>query len=403
MIVSTAFTEDPTSQVSLLIGGEEIKNVTSWVASQDCLLLGDPFSVTIPNPRGRYTKKLKVGDSVQLRLSNPAVNGGQPALTHTGLITERDVTSEMGSGSIIRLGCADRGWHLQNNCPSFLSGGHAHLLEKTTLKKLIQTFASNKTWGFADASGNVEIRTDDETSRLLRAGIPLTRAQAQATASDGLIIYRAIVEPGMAVADIIVSAAKRLNRFVGVSADGVLQIWTPNYAQTPLYRLDYHAPDDPDSVRNNILSARISDKLEGKFTRVECAGQVVGYYPTDPNDLTPGRFSDVAANPGIVPFDYELTYSDGEVWNPDNAPRAAQWRLDRALFDSFSATYKVRAHHQGGHFWAVGTMCELHDSVNGYDGVFFVSSAQQMRTRDGDQTEVTLRLANLLKPSFRRA
>ena len=276
------------------------------------------------------------------------------------------------------------------------------LASRVELGELVQMFASNPTWGFADASGNVRVRTSDKDSILLRRGLPPTRQQAQAAASDQLTVYRQIVEPGQSVSDLLTSAARRLNRLIGVAADGVLQVWTPDYDQTPLYRLDYHAADDPDVVRNNVITCQITDKIDTVYTRVEVVGQVVGWYPTDINDLAPGKFSSVATNPGALPFDHELTYADPEVWQKQLAPYAARFKLNRLLYDSFSAVYKVRAHHQGGNWWVAGTMCELHDSVNGYDGNYYVASIKQMRTRDGDQTEVTLKLPGLLAASFNR-
>lgn len=402
MITTTAFQQDPTSTATLLIDGQEVNKVTSWVASQDILMLGDPFSVTIPNPRGAYTKKLRKGAKVQLYLQNPAVEANSPALTHTGVVVDREVSGDSGAGSLIRLQCADRGWHLVNNCPRFLKDGRPQLIEKATLGELVQKFASNPTWGFADASGNVRVRTSDKDSILLRRGLPPTRQQAQAAASDQLTVYRQIVEPGQSVSDLLTSAARRLNRLIGVAADGVLQVWNPDYDQKPLYRLDYHTADDPDVVRNNVITCQITDKIDTVYTRVEVVGQVVGWYPTDINDLAPGKFSSVATNPGALPFDHELTYADPEVWQKQLAPYAAKFKLNRLLYDSFSAVYKVRAHHQGGNWWVAGTMCELHDSVNGYDGNYYVASIKQMRTSDGDQTEVTLKLPGLLAASFDR-
>lgn len=405
MITSTAFREDPTSQVRLVIGGKEITSVTFWVASQDVLMIGDPFSVQLPNPRGIHTKTVTEGASVQLYLSNPAVNGGRASLTHTGLIVDVDLEAEANSGSTLRAQGADRGWHLQDNCPPFLVRGQAQLIERVGLFQLVQRFASNPTWGFADASGAVPVRADDRTNRLIRLtgeSVPPNRAQADAAANDNLVIYRLIVEPGQTVADLLTTSARRLNRLVGVGADGVLQVWNPDYNQTPLYRLDYHPPDDPDSVRNNVLAARISKSAAKKYTRVEVVGQLVGWYPTDIEDLAPGRFSAAATQSDLLPFDHTLTYADGEVWDPALAPYAAQWALKRNLYDAFTAVYKVRGHHQNGSWWTAGTMCELHDSVNGLDGAYFVAAVKLMRTRDGDQTEVTLKQKGLLAASFDR-
>ena len=329
------------------------------------------------------------------------MNGGAPALTYTGLVTERDLTSEASTGTLIRLQCADRGWHLLNNCPRFFKDGKAQLIEKSTLSQLVQRFADNPTWGFADKTGRVVVRQDDETSRRSRLGLPPSRAQAQALESDNLIVYRLIVEPGQSVADLLTSSAKRLNRLIGVGADGVLQVWNPDYAQRPLYRIDYHREDDPDTVRNNVRAVKVRESLEGLYTRVEAVGQVVSWYPQDSNDLAPGMFSAVATS-SAVSFDHELTYAEAGIWQRSLAPYAAQWKLNRAAYDSFEAVYRVRGHHQNGNWWTAGTMCELHDSVNGLDGDFFVGAVTLLRSRDGDQTEVVLKRPGLLAASFDR-
>ena len=136
MITTNAFSQDPTSHATILIDGDEVRNLTSWVASQDVLMIGDPFSVTVPNPRGVWTKKLKVGAQVKLYLQNPGVQGNRATLTHTGIVVERTVSGDNRSGSVIRLQCADKGWHLTNNCPPFYKNGSPQLIEKTTLNSM---------------------------------------------------------------------------------------------------------------------------------------------------------------------------------------------------------------------------------------------------------------------------
>ena len=76
------------------VEGEAIDGCSAFSYQSDVLAVGDPFSVTVPNPRGKYTSKFLPGSRVQLKLSNPRVNGGALTLKHTGRLIERQASSD---------------------------------------------------------------------------------------------------------------------------------------------------------------------------------------------------------------------------------------------------------------------------------------------------------------------
>jgi len=80
----------------------ELVNTVEFSYSSDIMQLGDPFSVVIPNPRGKYTNQFTRGQKVELSLKNPNVNGGQPTLKQRGVIVRRHSSTSSSGGSVIR-------------------------------------------------------------------------------------------------------------------------------------------------------------------------------------------------------------------------------------------------------------------------------------------------------------
>lgn len=402
--------EDPTSQAILVVDGVEsalqsgvkgqsqVTGISGFSVSIDIMQMGDPFSLTIPNPRGKWNKTLKPGAAIQLKLSNPNINGGQPTLMHTGRIVGRQRTCDNSTGTLMQIQAADLGWHLTTHYPT----PHERL-EEATYGDLLAWATDEPTWGIKG------VTADSAASRDIRLGRLGGRAAAEARASNNLIVFQAQVEPGMSLSDLLVLYARRFNKLVNMSPDGYIQIFEPNYAQTPKYRIDLHEYDDPDSVRNNVLEASIDESIDRQWTKVTLVGQVVGGGYYDPQLYNPGKFLGVAEATGDdkLGFKHEFTYADGEVYLEEWREQAAGWRLKRDLFDCFTATYRVRGHWQKfngqSNWWVPDTMCSVNDSVAGIRGNYYVSAVRLDRTADGDTTEVTLKLPFLLSANFRNA
>lgn len=391
---------DPGTQATITTGDHDVKDISGFSVSIDILQMGDPFSLTVPNPRGKWTNKLTCGSKATLKMANPNVNRGNPALMHTGRLVGRELTCEIGTGSLMQLQCADLGWHLMNHYPK----PHERLEEKS--------FDDLLTWATREPTWEIEGVSDDaETARIIRLGLSGGRASAEAEASNNLIVFQAQVEPGMSLGDLLITYAKRFNRLVNMSPDGFITIFQPNYTQAPRYRIDLHEYDAPANVRNNVLAAALSEDITRKWTKVTCVGQIVGYSVYDPWGYNPGKFLGESEDVGAdkLPFRHEFTYADGEVWIPkmngiDIAALAAGWRMKRDRLDCWEARYKVRGHWQsyGGqaNWYVPDTMVEVRDDVLGIQGNYYCSAVKLERTREGDTTELTLKKPNLLSANY---
>lgn len=397
------------------VEGEAIDGCSAFSYQSDVLAVGDPFSVTVPNPRGKYTSKFLPGSRVQLKLSNPRVNGGALTLKHTGRLIERQASSDR-SGTRIQLGCADLGWHLATCCGPLTYNlqrgtfGDLFTAKGQVVRGQMQPGLFDPRWGLAgsyDGPGGTwkaQILTTNQATLQQRLGqrITLTKGQAAATNLTGVFqrVYAIQIEAGDKVFDILSEYARRFNLLVNVSSDGYVQVWNPDYTRKPLYRIEYH--DDARRDRNNVENVRLIDNITGNYTEVTCVGEIVGleFAQLDPNDPNAGRVYGTFSRPGNLPFTYRNTFCEGELWTSELAAKLAEWRYKRELFDSWTYEVQVKGHHQNGTWWESDTMVAVDDSVTGVQGNLYCSAVHYDSTPEGDVAHLTLKLPNLLSASF---
>ena len=370
-------------------------DTVAFTYSSDMMQIGDPFSVAIPNPFGRYTGKFRPGARVTLYLQNPLVAGNARTLKSTGIVVKRRVESG-SNGTLIQLECADLGWHLTNNAAPLwapLSGNFSNLLKEGTW---IDPSWGIDTQNFRTINKNNNFRLNNG-----RAGIALAQQQ------EGLLtpLQRIQSEPGDKVADILITYARRLNYLINVACDGVFQLFRPNYDQTPLYHIEYHEQGEASVDQNNILSASVEEDITNRWTSTLCVGEVVipkvvpdaAQVNATQNSL---KFRGQLSAQKELPFVHRMSFSDGEIFRSEDAAPMAYWRYKNDKFNSFKAVYRLRNHHQNGVWWESDTMCSVNDTVNGVIGKYYVSSVNYTRDEQGDLVEVNLRLPNLLEPYF---
>lgn len=369
-------------------GPIEIEDTVGFSYSHDVLQLGDPFSVTIPDPKGRYSGRFQRGADVDLYLTHPKVNGGQKTRKHTGLIVRRVASSNL-QGSHIQLECADRGWHLLNNDAPLW-----YKLQYAKLEKLIEDLV-HPSWKIGDPV------TSKEIDVLLRRGVNNSRAQAAIDLQAlGTLTYIQ-AEPGDKVADLILTYCRRINVLVNIGCEGQLILFRPNYNQPPLYTINFHGFDDANKNLNSVLDVRVEEGIDPIYTITTCIGERVGDDLTaDPRDQNNAKRAGTFRNDFALPFRRNLNFADSEIFTTDSAIKQAKWKYDRGVFDSWSATYTVRGHHQDGNWLEADTMCTVRDSVHGLDGNFYVQSVYCVRDEQGDRTQVTLRRPGLLQAAF---
>lgn len=377
----------------------ELVNTVSFSYSSDALALGDPFTVDIPNPRGKYTDKFFVGQTVRLYLKNPHVEGGVRTLKKTCVIVRRDQSCSM-AGSTIHLDCADLGWHLAtNDAPLW------YRLQGSTLYKLLtDSHWIDPSWGIRGLDDTTE------TDQRIKQGLNQGRVQAALDLQNILGTFVQIqVEVGDKIAGLVTEYARRDNRFINVSSDGYLQVWKPSYQRESKFRIEFHGFDDPNRNINQVIDARISEDVTPKASHVVCVGEMVGgdLAPNNPTNQNAAKRRGDYINQFVTPFYRRQTFADSGVFDYATAKKVAKWRNDRNIFDSWQAVYVVRGHWQKpdhnsrAWWWESNELCDVNDTVNGIKGTFWISSVRCDRNAQGDRTTVTLRKP-CLEPAFGR-
>lgn len=363
-------------------------NTVGFAYSSDVLQLGDPFSVMVPNPRGQYTDKFLRGQTVQLFLRNPNVEGNALTLKHLGIIVRRR-QSVSARGAQLQLDCADLGWHLVNNdAPPWACLQYTKLQTMLTDPEWI-----DPTWGIRG------VRADNTTNRLLRQNVNNGRAQAAIDLFSALGVLTYIqAEPGDRIADLIAGYCRRINRLVNVSCDGFIQVWTPDFEQEPHFRIELHGFEEASRNRNGVLDCYIEEDISSIYTHVICIGEMVGGdLALDPANQNATKRRSEFLNRFALPFKRRKAFCDGDIFDYPEAQAQALWFYNRGIFDSWQAVYVVRGHWQRpsgsarAYWWESDQMCTVDDSVNGLHGTFYVSSVRCDRDDQGDRTTVTLR------------
>lgn len=385
-----------------------IVNTVQFSYSSDVTQLGDPFSVIIPDPRGRYRDKFKRGQTVKLSLCNPNVDGGALTLKALGIITNR-VRSSGPSGTRLELTCADLGWHLLNcDAPPWFNlqeisypfkestDGYSpprNQAQPTWDKLLKDPNWIHPSWGIRG------YRESNEFNRLLKQRLNQGRAQAvfDLQLALGTLTYIQ-VEPGDKIADHLAVYARRNNCLLNVSCDGYLQIWRPDYTREALFSIEYHDFAEFERNKNSVLDCQISDSIDSLYTEVNCIWEQVGGDLTpDPSNQNFGKGIGSFVNEYALPFFRRHAFSDGDLYNQKDGNAQALWRYNKGVFDSFQIVYTVKGHwqkiagQQRAYWWESDQMCSVNDTVNGIHGNFYVASVRCDRDERGDLTVVTLR------------
>lgn len=378
------------TQCSIIVAGEVVDDaVLSYEYTSDVLAITEQARFTIDNKNRRYRDKLRIGDSVEFRLSHPEVNGGNPTTKHVGHITERESSVDTASGSVLSLVSSDLGWHLENShAPIWLK------LQGRTFADIVDPATSpfyDPSWGFRGISFSGDIK------RRLKQGVKAVQQLANRALDSAFVIQ---TEPGDTASAKFVEYAKRINLLLNVSPDGKAVFFRPNDRQEPTFHLRCRSGDD----RNNVIKSTLHENALTRWTRVEVVGEqidaglVSGGDPLSPNAK---KKRGVVEHPGNLPFAHHHTVADGEMYENGLAQKQAEWIYSRGAFDSWSATYEVAEHHQGGFWWEADLVVSIEDQEQGITGNHYIQAVKCTGSKQtADTTTVTIRRPGLLSASF---
>jgi hypothetical protein len=350
---STTTDSDRSTQMSLRIGGEEIRDIRTFSYVQDVMQLANPFSAEIPDPDSKWSRVVTRGAKAEVYLSNPDVNNGRQSLKLTGRVREVEQGTRAGTGRVLRVTGADLGYHLTRD-----SGPLGFALSRTTYKKLLQALIDGS-WEFRG------VRFGDANS--LNRQIVLGRKQKllQYTANNEVPLQYIGIEPGEHISAILTDVARFSAKLLTVSADGFLQAWNPDYNRAPAYEFEYHGIDEKNRILNNIEDVSISSSADTLATDITCVGEILlqldQVHPDDPH---PGRKIGSSRNPVLLPYVCRETYTDTEQFSAKYCQANAEWKMKMNIFNSWAYKCSSPYHHQRGTWFAADMMVSLLDTVN---------------------------------------
>lgn len=377
----------------VLVDGQDVPEVTKFEYTSDVLQIAETASFTVVCKDRKYRDALRLGQEVQFVMENRDVRGGAPTTRHIGNVVQRRARAEAG-GFVIDVVTADKGWHLVNNSAPLwfrLQGRtYADIFDPavfTTGRDGRRYYFLDPSWGFRGVYwGDAAI-----ARRRLKLGLAVVKQQMQG-AFDPLQLVQ--VEAGETVAEILTTFAKRINYLINMSPDGYLCVFRPHDTGEPAYSLRLRDGD----AANNVISAEVAEDATTRYTDVTVVGDpVVPDTFVDPNDVNAQKRRGKVRHDEALPFLHRNVSSDSDMYSSGLAQRQAEWTYRRGLFDSWSATYTVPQHHQGGLWWDADALASVGDDELGLQGNFYV---QRVRCRgergSGDTTEVLLRRPGLL-------
>jgi hypothetical protein len=166
----------------------------------------------------------------------------------------------------------------------------------------------------------------------------------------------------------------------------------------------FHLHGEPALRRfNNVERVTLNETIDSLYTDVICVGTVVlppsFNNATNPNE---GRFRGTYRVPASTrPFSFNrlFTFSDGDQLTQQQAQDRARWKLERGLFDGWQYSAQVKGHVQNGLFFEPDVGADLHDTINGVEGTYYVSAVRYAGRKDppGQTTTLTLRKPGLLR------
>lgn len=396
-----------TSDVHIVVDGEELRDWTSYQIESDILQPADAFSFTVANTAGKHSGKFQLFDPVQVIIDGvPQLSGYVDEIT-------RGVSSD--AGPTLSIVGRDTFGQLVDCCAEPKQYRHVSLLA------LAEAIASSwiASWSVENERNRIELlrlkrevaflksyrttieaapidfeRVFVEPMLILQEGI---RSARIAELERGLF-QNVKVEPGERVFEILDRASRKLGFLLWCAADGTGIIARPNFTQSPIYELHHHAMDHPQARQNNIIESEVTERGAERYA----AYRFLGTAGNSKKDYgTAARFrSDLEDDemPVVMPY-RRLLIESVEGKTRKEIDTQAKRDLQQRRFDGLELNYTVRGHRNRGLLWQADTMAIVEDSLNAVTGSYYVSGRRFVGDVNGGQrTELRLHRPGTLLP-----
>lgn len=141
-----------------------------------------------------------------------------------------------------------------------------------------------------------------------------------------------------------------------------------------------------DRKKNNIVSARLTDDISKRYSKVAVNGQTQG----SDNFSVGGHSITGRAEDDDFPF-YKPLVLEASVESAEAAKQQAQWELNKRKFEGWQMEITAAGHSQNGANYRANKVCRIKDEVLGLDDSFVIIGRKfTLDRQNGPRTILTI-------------
>lgn len=307
-------------KVSIIIAGREIADFSSYRVESDLFAAADAFSFELADP----DLEVKTGSRCFLRIN------GRTELN--GIVDRVSRSYEKGRRTLTVEGRDLMGLLVDSYCTTYpdmqdieLKDLAAELLKDIPFIKGVRVI-----YGKGNKARAVELSREEE----------LEYAQ---------------IRPGQTVFDVLKEKALLRGMLFFALPDGTVVFGEPATGGPA----EFFLTNTREGLRNNIISASLTDDISRRYSSVTITGQVQGQ-----DDLGPGEHN-VEAYLADPAFPFPKPYVATVDLDSQDPQAYARVIMDGQQFDSWLLEVKTHGHTQNGRVYQVNQICHVRDELLG--------------------------------------
>lgn len=391
----------PDHDISIRVGGDELREWLSYEIESDLLQPADAFSITFANPAGRLSGRYEPCDPVQVYVDG--------TLQMTGYVDAITVDVDAQQGAALTVTGRDRFGQLVDVSAEPKTYSNVTLLQlaeavsdpfvsdwlvdneknRAAMLQAKQAIASLQRHraAFEAKYETVDNFVTQYKDRQLASRE--TKAKANLAKIKASVFFKAKVEPGDTPYEVISRHAQKAGLLVWQAADGAGVIAAPSYDQPPLYSL--HLGQGESAARNNAKRASVTKDARSRYATYRMQG-------------TSGNTSDNHSGSSrhkAEAYDAQIPLERTQILTEDVSSIAeAQSRATREMqqrrFEGLELQYTTKGHSNSGALWQVDTLCRVNDALSAIEGNYYVTRRRFSGGPGGQVTDVTLHESGVL-------
>ena len=330
--------------VTLIVGGREHRDWTSYELDSDLLTPADAWRVSLGIPADAVPQSVRPWAAVTMAVGGQAVLSGRIDRVERAIRKGQHTLSLSGrDGAAVLVDCS---------APLFVAR---------------------------------QIDLEEAVARIVR---PLGISRVRVAKGDRR--EKITVEPGMTAWDALQQVAEANGMWPWFAPDGTLVVGGPDYTAQPVADLVLRFGDE--GRNNNVLSLTVSESVEGRHSEVTVLGQNHGTEDTEGEHALRA----VARDSGVA-WHRPKVVVESQCDTEDMARRRARKLLADGRLSGFQVQATVRGHRctdatGTGPLWEPGQRVRVLSEPHGLDATLFLMRRTFIGGRDrGQVTELLLK------------